>query len=96
MTNKNSVWDQMARDVDTVLTDVRSGLAWQRIAGPSPESTAITAEGPTFKIMCVSWESEDETHWHGVVTVMLPHICIINLPPDTAKEIWKIATSSFN
>jgi len=96
MPDKSEIWKQMAQDVETVMNAVRGGLTWHRIEGPDPESTAVTADGPTFKIMCVSWERDGETRYNGIATVLVPHICIINLPPATAKVIWEKAVSSFN
>lgn len=86
----------MARDVEMVMAGVMQGLSWRKIDGPSPESTAVTADAPTFKIMCVCWPDGDETRYNGVATVVSPRICIINLPPDVAQQIWEKAVSSFN
>lgn len=86
----------MARDVEMVMAGVAQGLSWHRIEGPDPDSTAVTADGPTFKIMCVCWPQGDEMRYNGVATVVAPHICIINLPPEVAKQIWEKAVSSFN
>ena len=97
MPKKSEIWAEMARDVKMVMEGVmHEGLLWRRIEGPSPESTAVTADAPKFKIMCVSWEQGGETRYNGVATVIDPHICIINLPPEVAELIWEKAVSSFN
>lgn len=93
---KKSIFDQMAQDVDTVMRGVSAGLTWQHIPGPNPESTALTAKGPTFQIMCVCWPDGEAKRYNGIATVTSPHICIINLPPDIAQKIWEKAVSSLN
>lgn len=96
MPDKSEIWKQMARDVDMVMTTVAQGLTWHRIPGPSEDSTAVTADAPTFKIMCVCWPGDGEMRYNGIATVVVPYLCIINLPPELAKQIWEKAVSSFN
>jgi len=86
----------MARDVDTVLTAVGRGLTWHRFEGPIPDSTGVKATGPTFNVVCASWEMTGLRHYTAIVTMLEPHMSIINLPPQLAQVVYAKAISSFN
>ena len=102
MTKESNVWQQMTRDIQAVMCAVDAGLRWERMDPPTPESTALTADGPLhtaglkFKVIAVHWVDGERSGYDGVATVFAPYISVIHLPPETAKTIYEKAANSLN
>ena len=102
MTKESNVWQQLTKDIQAVMCAVDAGLRWERMDPPTPESTALTADGPLhtagtkFKVIAVHWVDGERSGYDGFATVLAPHFSIIHLPPETAKVIYEKAVNSLN